>query len=182
MTLQTKINKNNKNKTVTIAQDKVTKDKHTVIKDTEGRNMGKKVTQKLPKMDWAATASAEYKRTLMKHTWRIDISFKVDTKIADSNDGERIAIALRKTLKECMVQGQRINSTFGIVPWKTSKLLPTLFTTQRIPKMTYDELLCYLRPLMQGLALQQVKQGRNFKWKMTTTFNRETKLFVDRWS
>ena len=176
------MNKNNKNKTVTIAQYEVTKKTYTVTKDAEGKTEKKKVTHKLPKIDWVATASAEYKRTLMKHTWRVDISFDVDTEIADSNDGERMAIALRKTLEEYMVQGQRINSTFGIVPWKTTKPLPTIFTTQRIPKMTYDELLSYLRPPMQGLSLQQVKHGRNFKWKMNTTFNGETKLFVDRWS
>ena len=74
-------------------------------KDSEGRNTTNKKMQKLPKMDWAATARAEYKRTLMKHTWRINISFNVNTKIADSNNGERMAIALRNALEECMVQG-----------------------------------------------------------------------------
>ena len=165
---------NKKQKKVTISQDTKTKEK-------DGKTTGEKVTQKLPKMNWAATASAEYKRTLMKHTWRLDISFDVAIKIAGSNDGERMVTALRQTLEECIDQGQRIDSTFGIIPWKMSKPLPTIFTKQKIPKMTYDEVLSYLRPPMQGASLQQVKQGRNFKWKVNTTFNSETKLFADRW-
>ena len=94
----TTTNKNNRNKTVTIAQEEVTNGQKLVNKDSEGRKTTQKVMQKLPKMDWTAMASAEYKRTLMKHTWRIDISFDVNTKIADSNNGERMAIALRQTL------------------------------------------------------------------------------------
>ena len=145
-------------------QGEVTNRQKQVSKDPEGRNAANKVTQRLPEMEWAATASAKYKRTLMKHMWRIDISFDVNTNITDSHDSKRMAIALRDTLKECIIQGKRINSTFGIVPWKESKPLPTLFTLHRIPKLVYEELLCYLRPLMQGIALQQVGQGRNFKW------------------
>ena len=180
-TIQTNTTKNiktkektNKNKTVTIVEE-------TIEKEAEENKTQKTVTQKLPKTNWAAKASAEYKRTTMKHTWRLDITFDVTTKIANSNDGERMATALRQTLEECMKQGQRIDSTFGILPWKTAKPLPTLFTKQKIPKMTYDELLSYLRPPMQGMSLQQVKQGRNFKWKINTTFNGETELFADRW-
>ena len=109
-------------------------------------------------MEWAVTASAEYKRTLIKHTWRIDISFDVNTKIADSNGGEQMTIALRNTLEECIIQGKRIDSTFGIVLWKESKPLPTLFNVHRISKLMYKELLCYLRPPMQGIALQQLRQ------------------------
>ena len=119
---------------------------------------------------------------MKKNTWRVDITFDVDTRIMDLNEREQMTVALQNTLEECIVQGKHIDSTFGIVPWKETKPLPTLFTTQIIPKLAYEELICYLQPLMQGMALQQLNQGRNFKWKMHTTFNSKTNLFVDRWS
>ena len=124
-----------------------------------------------------------FNRITRKYQRRFNIAFTVNTKITDQNDGEGQEQALRKALETCLREGQKIDMSFGIMPWKMDKPYPTIFKPMDAYKLNYDRLIQYLRAPMQGYGLKTVTKGRNYKWRFNATFNDpDETLFEEKWN
>ena len=177
----------------------------TAKKDSEIKNMGNEVAQAIneeetphqgkkqtkvdkifpPKQETSfadAMKGKNFERVLRKYTRRLAVSFNVTIKIAGTNDGENQETALRETLSLMLEEGQKIDKKFGVLPWKMDKTLPTIFSDKQVKKLTYDNLIQYLRGPMQGRYIKQITTGRNFKWRANVTFDIDTpEIFHERW-
>ena len=72
------------------------------------------------------------------------------------------------------MEGQRIDASFGIRPWKSNKLYPTIYDPRDAYMIMYERLVYYLRAPVQGYGgVKQIVTGRNYKWRIYATFNNE---------
>ena len=83
-----------------------------------------------------------------------------------------------------MTEGQRIDPSFGIRPWKSDKPYPMVYDPQDAYTITYKRLVYYLRAPVQGYGgVKQIAMGRNYKWRIYATFNdEEPSMFAERWT
>ena len=126
---------------------------------------------------------SSFNRITRKFQRRISIAFMVTTKISDQNDGESQEQALRKSLKTCLREGQKVDMSFGIMLWKLDKPFPTIFRPMDAHKLNYYILVQYLQAPMQRYGLKMVSKGRDYKWRFNATFNGlEIDLFDKKWN
>ena len=85
-----------------------------------------------------------FNRITQKNQRRFNIAFTVTTKITDQNDGEGQEKALHKVLETYLREGQKIDMSFGIMPWKMDKPYPTIFKPMYAYKLNYHRLVQYL--------------------------------------
>ena len=156
-------------------------------KPTNGsRKTDSKITDTFQSKQSASFADAisgkTFERVMKKHTRRFAVSFNVQIKIDGPNDGDSQEKALRKAFEQFLLEGQRIDNSFGILPWKTEKPLPTVYDAKEVKKLPYDSLIQYLRGPMQGRYIKQISTGRNFRWRLHATFNMDKpEIFHERW-
>ena len=112
----------------------------------------------------------------------MNIAFDVEIKIAGPEDGAHQEQALRTAIMELLKEAQNVDSTFGLMAWRDTKALPTIFSSVRIQKEPYNVLINYLRPPMRGRTLQSIQTGRNFKWRVKATFNMNQETLIKTWS
>ena len=107
-----------------------------------------KITDTFPSKQTASFADAingkTFERVTKKYTRRFAVSFNVQIKIDGRNDGENQKKALRKVFEQFLLEGQRIDKSFGILPWKKDKPLPTVYNSKEVKKQPYDSLIQYL--------------------------------------
>ena len=127
-------------------------------------------------------SNKEYKKVTKKETRRLNIAFDVEIKIAGPEDGARQEQALRTAITELLKEAQNVDSTFGIMAWRDTKALPTIFSAVGIQKEPYNVLINYLRPPMRGRTLQSIQTGRNFKWRIKATFDMNQETLIKTWS
>ena len=127
-------------------------------------------------------SNKEYKKVTKKETRRLNIAFDVETKIAGPEDGARQEQALRTAITELLKEAQNVDSTFGLMAWRDTKALPTIFSAVGIQKEPYNVLINYLRPPMRGRTLQSIQTGRNFKWRIKATFDMNQDTLIKTWS
>ena len=107
-----------------------------------------KITDIFPSKQTASFVDAingkTFKRVTKKYTRRFAVSFNVQIKIDGLNDGENQEEALRKVFEQFLLEDQRIDKSFGILPWKQDKPLPTVYTSKEVKKLPYNSLIQYL--------------------------------------
>ena len=96
----------------------------------------------------------------------LKLAFDVEIKIAGPEDRARQEQALCTAITELLKEAQNVDSLFGLMAWKDTKALPTIFSAVGIQKEPYNVLINYLRPPMRGRSLQSIQTGRNFKWRL----------------
>ena len=85
-------------------------------------------------------------------------------------------------LEQVIKEGQNVDESFGVLPWKEEKALSTIFNPTDSYKLTYNQLVHYLRAPMQGYGLKSITHGKNYKWRITATFtDNEPMFFVEKW-
>ena len=148
--------------------DKNEKDpKETTTKITE-------ICPPKPNVSFAdATNGKTFEHVVRKYTRHFAVSFNVQTKIAGPNDGKNQEKALRIALEQFLTEGQRIDGSFGIMPWKVDKPLPTVYKVNEIKKLPYDSLIQYLCGPIQGRYIKQIVTGRNYKWRLYRVNNQK---------
>ena len=116
----------------------------------------------------------------------MEIQYRVQCgrEINGHNDGEHQEKALQKTLFQVLTEGQRIDASFGIRPWKADKPYPMIYNPRDKYTITYERLVHYLRTPVQGYGgVKQITTGRNYKWRVFATFNDEDNTtFAERWT
>ena len=127
-------------------------------------------------------SNTEYKKVTKKEMRLLNIAFDVEVKIDRPEDGARQEEALRTAITELLQEGQNVDSSFGLMAWKDTKALPTIFSAVGIQKEPYNVLINYLRPPMRGRSLQSIQTGRNFKWRIKATFDLDPELLIKTWS
>ena len=177
-----------KDDTQTTLVDKVKKVQEKTIQVEKKQTTQQQITDTIPTVANKTFAEATkdpsgFNRITRKYQRRFSIAFTVTTKISDQNDGESQEQALRKALETCLREGQKVDMSFGIMPWKLDKPLPTIFRPMDAYKLNYDNLVHYLRAPMQGYGLKTVTKGRNYKWRFNATFNDpDIDLFDEKWN
>ena len=84
--------------------------------------------------------------------------------------------------EQFLLEGKWIDKTFGIIPWKTDKPLPTVYNASKIRKLPYDSLIQYLRGPMQGRYRKEIVTRRNYRWRLHATFkNKKPETFHKHW-
>ena len=185
--LKRKTQAENEVKDTSIASNTTPKQTHTKTGETTEETQTQQTTQgadhkkRYQKKSFADTASAPYKKVTKKNSFRFTVVFDVQVKIAGAQDGARQEIALKDTFSELIFEGQKIDPSFGLMTWKETKALPTIFDATAVDKMNYGMLINYLRAPMQGRALQTIKKGRNFKWQFNATFDMAPKELEAKW-
>ena len=127
-------------------------------------------------------SNKEYKKVTKKVMRRLNIAFDVEIKIAGPEDGARQEQALRTAIMELLQEAQNVDNTFGLMAWRDTKALPTIFSAAGIQKEPYNVLTNYLRPPMRGRSLQSIQTGRNFKWRVKATFDMDQETLLKTWS
>lgn len=138
--------------------------------------------QKEKKQTYLDASNKAYKKVTKKETRRLNIAFDVEIKIAGSGDGARQEEALRTAITELLKEAQNIDNTFGIMAWRDTTALPTIFSAAGIQKEPYNVLINYLRPPMRGRTLQSIQTGRNFKWRINATFDSDPNILIKTWN
>ena len=130
----------------------------------------------------AIAPGGEYQRVTRKNKRRFNVVLKVTTPINGPHDGEGQEKALRMKLEQVLQESKNIDTSFGVLPWKEEKALPTIFNPAGAYKLTYKQLIHYLRAPMQGYGLKTIATGVNYKWRINATFNdSQPLLFAEKW-
>ena len=79
--------------------------------------------------------------------------------------------------EQFLLEGKWIDKTFGIIPWKAEKPLPTVYNASEIRKLLYNSLIQYLRGPMQGQYIIQIVTGRNYGDSMQLSKMKNQKFF-----
>ena len=85
-----------------------------------------------------------------KQSWRFKIVFDVQEEMNGYNNGEHQEKLLQTTLFQVLTEGQRIDTLFGIRPWKSDKPYPTIYDPRDSFTIMYERLVHYLRAPVQG--------------------------------